>query len=254
MTFPGKEYFMAVESILLLCGAIAMVALLYASVGHGGASGYIAVMALAALPTMSIKPTALILNILVSAIAMYQFSRAGHFNWRTFWPFALTSIPCSFIGGMVQLPPHLLKPLLGVVLLFSAWRLLLKQRRNEGEVNPPRIALAMGIGILLGLLSGLTGVGGGIFLSPLLLLFGWAKTRETSGISALFILLNSAAGLSGHLASLGNVPDFAPWLALSAIAGGTVGAHLGSRHLPLTAIRYVLVVVLLIAGIKLINL
>lgn len=245
---------MAPESLILLCFAVALVALLYASVGHGGASGYIAVMALAALPTTSIKPTALVLNILVSAIALLQFSRAGHFNWRTFWPFALTSVPCSFIGGMVHLPPHLLKPLLGVVLLFSTWRLLLRQGGNEAEANPPHIALAMVIGALLGFLSGLTGVGGGIFLSPLLLLLGWAKVREAAGISALFILLNSAAGLSGHLASLGNIPDFAPWLALCAIVGGAVGAHLGSRHLPLTAIRYLLSVVLLIAGIKLITL
>lgn len=245
---------MTPETLILLCFAVGLVALLYASVGHGGASGYIAVMALAALPTISIKPTALILNVLVSAIALFHFSRAGHFNWRTFWPFALTSIPCSFFGGMVQLPPHLLKPLLGIVLLFSAWRLLIKLTGNEKEATPPHIALAMAIGALLGFLSGLTGVGGGIFLSPLLLLLGWAKTRETAAISALFILLNSAAGLSGHLASLGNIPVFTPWLALCAVTGGAVGAYLGSRHLPLTAIRYLLAAVLLIAGIKLISL
>lgn len=245
---------MTPETLILLCCAVGLVALLYASVGHGGASGYIAVMALAALPTTIIKPTALILNILVSAIALFQFSRAGYFNWRTFWPFAVTSIPCSFIGGMLFVPPHLLKPLLGVVLLFSAWRLMFRQRKSQGAVMPPGIALAMAIGALLGLLSGLTGVGGGIFLSPLLLLLGWAEMRETAGISALFILLNSAAGLLGHLASLGNVPDFAPWLALCAIAGGAVGAHLGSKHLPLTTIRYLLAAVLLIAGVKLISL
>lgn len=245
---------MTPETLILLCLAVGLVALLYASVGHGGASGYIAVMALASIPTTSIKPTALALNILVSAIALFQFSRAGHFNWRIFWPFALTSIPCSFFGGMIHLPPHLLKPLLGAVLLFSAWRLLLKQRQNESSVALPHIALGMGIGALLGFLSGLTGVGGGIFLSPLLLLLGWAGMRETAGISALFILLNSSAGLLGHLASLGNIPGFAPWLAVFAIIGGAIGAHLGSRRLPLTAIRYLLAIVLLIAGIKLISL
>lgn len=245
---------MAPDTLILLCFAVALVALLYASVGHGGASGYIAVMALAALPTLSIKPTALVLNILVSSIALFQFSRAGHFNWRTFWPFALTSIPCSFIGGMTHLPPHLLKPLLGIVLLFSAWRLLFRQRKNPGQATAPSIALAMTIGALLGFLSGLTGVGGGIFLSPLLLILGWAEIRETAGISALFILLNSVAGLMGHLASLGNIPAFAPWLAICAIVGGAAGAHLGSRHLPLTTIRYLLSIVLLIAGIKLITL
>lgn len=242
------------ETIILLSAAIGLVALLYASVGHGGASGYIAVMALASLPTMTIKPTALVLNILVSAIALYHFSRAGHFNWRTFWPFAVTSIPCSFIGGMTSLPPHLLKPLLGLVLLFSAWRLLLDKKRDKADARPPRIPAAMLIGAILGLLSGLTGVGGGIFLSPLLLLLGWAGTKETAGISALFILLNSSAGLLGHMASLGNIPSYAPWLACAAIFGGTVGAHMGSRRLPMTAIRYLLAVVLLIAGIKLITL
>lgn len=244
---------MTTETIILLSASIGLVALLYASVGHGGASGYIAVMALASIPTMIIKPTALVLNILVSAIALYHFSRAGHFNWLTFWPFAATSIPCSFIGGMTSLPPHLLKPLLGLVLLFSAWRLLLNKKRDESDARPPRIPAAMLIGAVLGLLSGLTGVGGGIFLSPLLLLFGWAGTKETAGISALFILLNSAAGLLGHMASLGNIPSYTPWLALAAITGGTVGAHMGSRRLPLPAIRYLLAVVLLVAGIKLIT-
>jgi hypothetical protein len=245
---------MTPEMLVLLCSAIGMVALLYASVGHGGASGYIAIMALASLPATEIKPTALVLNILVSAIALFQFSRAGYFNWRTFWPFALTSIPCSFIGGMMKLPPHMLKTFLGIVLLYSALRLLSKQGMGEKPVTHPRYILAMAIGAVLGFMSGLTGVGGGIFLSPLLLLFGWAGMRETAGISALFILLNSAAGLMGHLASLGNVPGFAPWLAVSAMASGCVGSYLGSRRLPLTTIRYLLSVVLFIAGIKLISL
>lgn len=245
---------MSPEAIIILSAAIGLVALLYASVGHGGASGYIAVMALASLPTIVIKPTALALNILVSAIALYHFSRAGHFHWRTFWPFAVTSIPCSFVGGMTSLPPHLLKPLLGAVLLFSAWRLLLDKKRAESDAVPPRIPAAMIIGAVLGFLSGLTGVGGGIFLSPLLLLLGWAGTRETAGISALFILLNSSAGLLGHVASLGNIPSYAAWLACAAIIGGTFGAHMGSRRLPLTVIRYLLAFVLLVAGIKLITL
>lgn len=240
------------EPLLLLCSAVALAALLYASVGHGGASGYIAIMALASLSTTAIRPTALVLNILVSSIALVQFSRDGYFHWRTFWPFALTSIPCSFIGGMVTLPSHLLKPLLGAVLIFSAWRLLLRPGKRAMEIAPPAIMVAMGIGAALGFLSGLTGVGGGIFLSPLLLLLGWAGSKETAGISALFILLNSAAGLLGHLASLGNLPGFAPWLAGSAVIGGSIGAYIGSRRLPLTAIRYLLAVVLLIAGMKLI--
>lgn len=243
---------MSPENIMLLSAAITFVALLYSSVGHGGASGYIAVMALAAIPTATIKPTALVLNILVSAIALWQFSRAGHFNWRLFWPFGIASIPCSFIGGMIQLPPNMLKPLLGAVLLFSAWRMLLRQNGETRQVTPPSIPIAIIVGALLGLLSGLTGVGGGIFLSPLLLLLGWGGVRETAAVSALFILLNSASGLLGHLASIGNIPTFAAWFALAAIIGGLVGAHLGSKRLPLTAIRLLLAAVLLVAGFKLI--
>lgn len=245
---------MTPDTLTLLCFAVGIVALLYASVGHGGASGYIAVMALASLPTTAIKPTALVLNILVSAIALFRFSRDGHFNWRTFWPFAVTSIPLSFIGGSIHLPPHLFKPLLGMVLLYSAWRLLLKKGSDQKSASPPGILPAMLTGAFLGFLSGLTGVGGGIFLSPLLLLFGWAGIRETAGISALFILLNSIAGLMGHLSSIGNIPSFAPWLAAFAITGGIIGSYLGSRRLPLTSIRYLLAAVLLIAGIKLISL
>lgn len=244
---------MPFEILIIICLAIFVVALLYASVGHGGASGYIAIMALASLPASTIKPTALVLNILVSAIALFQFSRAGYFSWRTFWPFALTSVPCSFLGGMTRLPPNLLKPLLGAVLVFSAWRLLIKQARKESGTRPPQIAVALVIGALLGFLSGVTGVGGGIFLSPLLLLLGWAGTRETAGVSALFILLNSISGLLGHVASLGDIPSFTTWLAVCAFTGGAYGAYLGSRRLPLNAIRYTLALVLFIAGIKLIT-
>lgn len=236
-----------------LATAIFAVALLYSGAGHGGASGYLAVMALFGLAPAALKPTALLLNILVAGIALTAFARAGHFRWQLFWPFAVTSIPASFIGGVMSLPPDFYRPLLGIILLFSALRLLLRREEGPdqatGEVS---VALAMLAGVILGLLSGLTGVGGGIFLSPLLLFFGWANIRETAAVAALFIVANSAAGLLGHLGSLQALPVFAPLLAVAAVAGGLAGAGLGSRRLPPTAIVRLLAAVLTIAGVKLI--
>jgi uncharacterized membrane protein YfcA len=179
--------------LLLIC--ILMVAILYSSVGHGGASGYIAVLALFSVAPVSFKPTALVLNILVSAVATFSFVRAGHFSWRLFWPFAAASIPCSFIGGYISLPVHLYQPLVGVILLFSACRLLYHSEHIDTEIRQPSVPVALCCGALLGLLSGLTGVGGGIFLSPLLLLLKWGRAREVSAVVALFILVNSISGL-----------------------------------------------------------
>ena len=239
--------------ISVLTAAIFAVALLYASVGHGGASGYLAVMALFGLTPTALKPTALLLNLLVAGIAVTAFARAGHFRWHLFWPFAATSIPCSFLGGAMSLPPNFYRPLLGTVLLFSALHLL-RQRTagDDGSSRPLPLAMALPAGAALGLLSGLTGVGGGIFLSPLLLFFGWAGIRETAAVSALFIVANSAAGLLGHLGSLQAVPAFAPLLAAAAVIGGVTGAGLGSRRLPPVAIVRLLAAVLTIAGFKLI--
>ena len=239
--------------ISILATAIFAIALLYASVGHGGASGYLAAMALFGLAPVALKPTALLLNILVAGIALTAFARAGHFRWHLFWPFAVTSIPASFLGGMLTLPPDFYRPLLGAILIFSTLRLLLRREAEPdqatGEVS---VALAMLAGGILGLLSGLTGVGGGIFLSPLLLFFGWANVRETAAVAALFIVANSAAGLLGHLSSLQALPEFALMLAGAAVAGGLLGALLGSRRLPAVAIVRLLAAVLTIAGIKLI--
>lgn len=234
--------------LLLIC--ILMVAILYSSVGHGGASGYIAVLALFSVAPASFKPTALVLNILVSSIATFSFARAGHFSWRLFWPFAATSIPCSFIGGYVALPPHLYKPLVGAVLLFSAGRLLFRTEQADTETREPPSPVALCCGALLGLLSGLTGVGGGIFLSPLLLLLKWGRAREVSAVAALFVLVNSIAGLLGHLSSLQAIPHFAPLLAVAALIGGSIGAFFGSRRLPIAAVVKSLAFVLSIAGFK----
>jgi len=233
---------------LLVC--LSAVAFLYSSVGHAGASGYIAVMTLFGLSLEVVRPTALTLNILVATVTSYQFARAGHLRFALFWPFALLSVPLAFVGGYISLPTAVLKRLVGAVLLFSAARLLLRPP-PEGEVRePPRgVAIAMGGG--LGLLSGLTGTGGGIFLTPLLLLLGWARAKQASAVSALFILVNSIAGLLGNLGKAKGLPSDVPWFALAALSGGLLGSYLCAARLSPAAIKRLLALVLVIAGAKL---
>lgn len=244
---------LAVENsqLLLLTVGVGLVALLYSSVGHAGASGYIAVMSLLGLAPAVIKPTALVLNIIVASIATAQFYRAGHFSWDLFWPFALLAIPAAFIGGYVHLPTQIFQILVGIVLLFSALRFLMTSQADE-ILLPPGKPVSLAIGSGLGLLSGLTGTGGGIFLTPLLLIKRWAKVKTAAAVSAAFILANSISGLLGNFAGTRNLPYIAIPLGITAIAGGTVGSYLGSRRLPQTAIKRLLAVVLLIAGAKLI--
>jgi uncharacterized membrane protein YfcA len=238
-------------SIFLLFFAIAVVAFLYSSVGHAGASGYIAVMTLFGLSAATIRPVALILNILVATIGSFQFWRAGHFSWRIFWPFALFAIPGAFLGGYVHPPIFILRLLIGLVLLFSAARLFL-QTGDPDRVTVPPLAASIPLGAGIGLLSGLTGTGGGIFLTPLLLLSHWARTKQAAAVSALFIFVNSIAGLSGYFISNHNVPLLAFPLALAAVVGGVIGSYLGSRRLPAKALLRLLAIVLVIAGLKLI--
>lgn len=235
----------------LVTAAIGLIAFLYSSVGHAGASGYIAAMTLCGYAAAVIKPTALVLNILVACIGAFQFWRAGHFSWSLFWPFGLLSVPAAFLGGYLHLSASIFKPLVGVVLLFSAVRLFFR-RGDPPEVSPPPLPAALGVGAGIGLLSGLTGTGGGIFLTPLLLFRRWAHTRPAAAVSAVFILVNSMAGLAGHFSAGQPVPSFAWVPAVSAVAGGTLGSHLGSRHFPVRTISLLLAAVLVIAGTKLI--
>lgn len=237
--------------MLWLGVAIFAIAVLYSSVGHAGASGYIAVMSLASLGPEVMKPTALCLNILVASIASWQFLRAGHFVWRSFWPFALLAVPMAFVGGHINLPAQAFKVLLGLVLLVAAVRFVVDSRDDPVGREAPRSA-ALGAGGVIGLLSGLTGTGGGIFLTPLLLHMRWARAKQAAAVSALFILMNSTAGLAGNLASTRHLPDALwPWLAAAAV-GGVIGAHLGSRRLAPVWIKRFLAAVLLVAGLKLI--
>jgi hypothetical protein len=196
---------MTPDQLPLLAAAVLLVAFLYSSVGHAGASGYIATMSLFSLAPGVIKPSALLLNILVASIGAWQFWRAGHFSWRLFWPFALLSIPAAFLGGYINLPTHIFKAAVGLVLWFSAARFLLRPG-DDAVLHEPSRPAALSVGAGLGLLSGLTGTGGGIFLTPLLLLMRWARTKTAAAVSALFILVNSASGLLGNLASTRRLP------------------------------------------------
>ncbi|MFM7707856.1 MAG: sulfite exporter TauE/SafE family protein [Gammaproteobacteria bacterium] len=255
---------MTPEFLALLCAALFLVALLYSSVGHAGASGYIAVMSLLGLAPAVIKPTALALNILVALVAAWQFWRAGHFRWALFWPFAVTAVPAAFVGGWISLPTRVFTLLLGLVLLWSAWRFFFEPKAPQVDAAtsasvlsavpveravPRTAALASGAGI--GLLSGLTGTGGGIFLTPLLLMMGWAQPKNAAAVSALFILMNSTSGLLGNWASTRNLPDELPMLLAAVLVGGAIGSFMGSRRLPAQQIKRLLAVVLVIAGLKL---
>ncbi len=240
-----------IEPLILIIAAIFVVAVLYSSVGHGGASGYLAVMAFLSIAPNITKPTALILNVFVASIATFQFYRAKHFDWKVFLPFAVTSIPFAFIGGQISLPTQIYRPLLGLVLLFAAFRLAWKFS-VETEIVAPKIWLALIIGAIIGLLSGLVGVGGGIFLTPILLLTNWAETKKAAGVSAMFILVNSISGLLGNYTQAAQLPfTFWFWIA-AAVGGGIIGSTLGSHHFNSLVLRRVLAVVLLIAGVKLI--
>jgi uncharacterized membrane protein YfcA len=247
-----KFSMISVEHLPLLIAAIVVVAFLYSSVGHAGASGYLAVFALFGIAPAVMKPTALLLNILVACLGSWQFARAGFFSWRLFWPFALLSIPCAFLGGYLNLPAHIFKIVIGAVLLLSALRFII-QRPVERPAHPPSRAVSLSSGAGLGLLSGLTGTGGGIFLTPLLIFMHWAPTKTASAVSAMFILVNSLAGLLGNFSATKNFPQFGIPLAVAAVAGGAAGSYLGSRHFPQQTIKRLLAIVLTIAGIKLIS-
>lgn len=238
-----------------LLGALFFAAsVLYSSVGHGGASGYLAAMGLFGVAPAVMRPTALVLNIAVASISLYQFSRASGFRWRLFWPFAVTAIPMAFVGGRVQLPILWFGILVGCVLLFSAIRLfietLARAKQSRAIGGPPPVVLALVVGAGIGLLSGLTGVGGGIFLSPLLVLAGWATVRDSAAPTAAFILVNSISALLGLLSRQPALPEALPYWVGAVIVGGLIGATYGARHLGNNAMRQALAAVLVIAGAK----
>jgi uncharacterized membrane protein YfcA len=242
--------------VALLAAALLLAAFGYASVGHGGASAYIAAMALAGIAPGEMRPIALLLNILVSSLGTWKFYRAGHFRWRLFWPFAVVSIPMAYLGGAITLPGQAYKVLVGIVLLYAAVQLWRSGKGGEEmrEVREPPLGWAMVIGAAMGLLAGLTGVGGGIFLSPLLLMLGWAGTKQTSAVAAPFILVNSLAGLAAvFIAKSATLPAYVAFLVPAVLIGGWLGAEYGSRRFANPVVRRVLAVVLALAGAKMIS-
>jgi len=245
---------MLVSEILdypLLLLLLPIVAFLYASVGHGGASGYLALMSLFALPITFMKPTALILNILVSGISFYFYYREKNFKWKLFYPFAISSIPFSFLGGFLTVDSKLYKIILATLLLFAVFRLLGLFGKEKTDLKEINIPFALLIGAIIGFLSGLIGIGGGIVLSPVLLLLGWANMKQTAAVSALFIFVNSISGIFGFLSKGGEIPSSSTVLIAIVFVGGIFGAYYGSKKFNTKILRNVLAFVLAIAIIKL---
>ena len=241
---------MGTTSEIFFVLAIGLVAMLYSSVGHGGASGYLGLMALFGVNVAIMKPSALILNLFVSSIAFIAYYRAGHFKWRILLPFVVASIPMAFLGATLEVPPELYKKILGVSLFIASLRILIRAG-DEGERRKLSVPIALAAGALIGFFSGMIGIGGGIILSPLLLLTRWAGMKETAAVSAAFIFLNSLAGITGHVvAGMEVSPKIVLWI-VAVMAGGLIGSWTGGFRLSAKQLRYLITSVLFIASIKL---
>jgi len=233
--------------LFILC----IVAFLYASVGHGGASGYLALMALFSFPILIMKPTALVLNIVVSAISFWFFKKNHHFKWKLFYPFAITSIPMAFLGGYISVGTAVYKQILGVFLVFAVLKMLDIFGKIKKEITENNLSVSLITGACIGLFSGMIGIGGGIILSPIIILFGWGTMRQAAAVSALFIFVNSIAGSIGFVAQGGSIPIEVLYLIPVAIIGGALGALYGSQKFNIKTLKYVLACVLTIAAVKL---
>ncbi len=241
------------SSPLLLTPLIFLAALLFSSVGHGGASAYLAVFALTAMAPASMRPAALCLNVLVASIGLFKFYRAGAFNWQLFWPIALTSVPAAFFGGQIKLSNPTYKIVVGLCLVYAAFTIFMQaNRQSDVTIKPVAKPILLGLGAALGFLAGLTGVGGGIFLSPILIYFSWEKTKVISGVAAAFILANSISGLLGLFTKSPVLPAGLGYWALAAVAGGWLGAEYGSKRFANPTIKKLLALVLLFAGSKMV--
>lgn len=240
-----------VEHLWLFLLILPIVAFLYASVGHGGASGYLALMALFSFTPETMKPTALLLNIFVSGIAFYHFYKAGFFNKKLFLSFALTSIPLAFVGGMINIDASIYKKILGVLLIFAILKMLNVFGKEITKVKPIILCQGLIFGGIIGFFSGLIGIGGGIILTPLILLLHWGNMKEAAAVSALFIWVNSASGLIGQLSNGITIASQSFILVAIALIGGFLGSYYGSKKLNNKVLRYLLAFVLIIASIKL---
>jgi uncharacterized membrane protein YfcA len=239
--------------IVWIAALMAVAAALYSSVGHGGASAYLAIMALFAVTPEVMRPTALALNLVVAGLGSARYWLRGQVNWKLLFAFAIAATPAAYLAGGIHLPPEYYKPLVGALLIAAAIRLFWSPKQLAyREVKTPSLLIALPVGAALGFLAGLTGTGGGIFLSPLIILFAWETPRHTSGIAAGFIFLNSAAGLLGNVAAVRGLPPEMPWLVGAVALGAVLGTWLGVEKLPRDRLLQALGLVLTLAGAKLI--
>ncbi|MES1213898.1 MAG: sulfite exporter TauE/SafE family protein, partial [Bacteroidota bacterium] len=239
------------DNMILFYGLLFLVAFLYASVGHGGASGYLALMALFSFTPEVMKPTALLLNLFVSLTSFIQFYRGGHFKWKIFLPLAIASVPFAFLGGLITIDSFIYKKFLGLLLLVPIVRFLFFPNIPVDKLKKSNNLLSLVIGGAIGFLSGLIGIGGGIILSPILLLLKWTDQKQTAAISALFIFVNSLSGLRGQLfKGIHFSPDMFAYVGI-AFTGGLCGAYFGSLKFNQNILKYVLAVVLMLAAYKL---
>jgi len=240
-----------IEHIWLFLLTLPIVAFLYASVGHGGASGYLALMAIFSFAPETMKPTALLLNLFVAGIAFYHYYKAGYFNKKLFLSFALASIPLAFVGGMIEVDASIYKKLLAVLLIFAILKMLNVFGKESEYIKQVKLWQGLAVGAAIGFFSGLIGIGGGIILTPIILLLHWGKMKEAAAVSALFIWVNSAAGLIGQISSGVKISSQAFILVGVALVGGFLGSYYGSRKFNNSLLRYVLAFVLIIASVKL---
>ncbi|MDG2396417.1 MAG: sulfite exporter TauE/SafE family protein [Flavobacteriaceae bacterium] len=230
---------------------ILVISFFYSSVGHGGASGYIALLSIFSFSTLEIRPTALFLNIFVSGISFIFYNRYSYFNWKLFYPFAITSITFSFIGGSIQIDLKIYKIILGVFLIISIFRILLTNKNNNINIVDNSINISLFIGALIGFFSGLIGIGGGIILSPLILFLNWGNIKQAAAVSSLFIFVNSVSGFTGYIINDNSFPFDNLIILPFVIIGGALGAFYGSKKLSNIILSYFLAFVLFIASIKL---
>lgn len=241
-------------TLAMMAILVCIVAALYASVGHGGASGYLAILSFFAVPTVEMASAALVLNVLVSGIGFFTFYRAKHFDFSLAWPFLVLSIPAAFVGGLIHVSDRTYLALLAIVLVAAAYRLSRNgsASADTSEMKRPRLTIALPVGGGIGLLSGIVGVGGGIFLSPLMIFLKWADPKKTAAVSAFFILVNSIAGIGGRLVRDNFQSGSMIYLIIAAVAGGFLGSYIGANKITGLVLRRILSIVLLVAAGKLV--